>query len=204
MSLSDSEKKKYEDVHKVKRYGLGPRQLNWIKKQDNRFTKEFVQEAKIADNALDIGCGGGTITEYVRGLGCPCRGIDISEKATKKGRGLSVMNADNLSFLDDTFTFVFHLDGLEHIHKSQELACLTEAVRVCNKGGSIFYEIALKLAGDDQSRISRGQQPLHVNLKTKEEWLWFFDDNKGLGYDIEWSSIPPSKVKPFCIILRKI
>lgn len=97
---------------------------------------------------LDIGCGGGLLTEEFAGLGCQVTGIDISPQsvaAAKTHEGLSGLSIDyqvgsgtNLSFDSNSFEAVSCCDVLEHIQDWKLV--LAEAKRVLKPGGLFFFD----------------------------------------------------------------
>jgi 2-polyprenyl-6-hydroxyphenyl methylase/3-demethylubiquinone-9 3-methyltransferase len=97
---------------------------------------------------LDIGCGGGVLTEEFAEMGCRATGIDISPRSIQIARshamlsGLSidyqVGTATSLSFENETFDVVSCCDVLEHIHDWRQV--IAEAARVLKPGGLFFFD----------------------------------------------------------------
>jgi len=110
--------------------------------------RDLVTNINSGDNILEIGCGTGTISEYIAEQGASVTIIDISEKAIEiaeeqfRDKNLDincvVMDAENLKFNDHTFDLVYG-SGILH-HLSIEKA-IVEIKRVLKKDGrAIFYE----------------------------------------------------------------
>lgn len=98
-----------------------------------------------AVDILDIGCGGGFLTNYLAGLGHRVSGVDLSEQsleiARKKDETTSVdyrlASAYELPYEEDSFDAVCAMDLLEHV---EDPACVVkEASRVVRPGGIFFF-----------------------------------------------------------------
>jgi len=97
---------------------------------------------------LDIGCGGGVLTEEFASLGCQVTGIDISPGSITVAQahaalsGLSidyrVGSGTSLPFDNNNFEAVSCCDVLEHIHDWKQV--ITEAARVLVPGGLFFFD----------------------------------------------------------------
>lgn len=97
---------------------------------------------------LDIGCGGGVLTEEFARLGCQVTGIDISPKsidvaqAHAAANGLSidyrVGSGTQLPFDDNRFEAVSCCDVLEHIPDWKQV--IAEAARVLVPGGLFLFD----------------------------------------------------------------
>lgn len=94
---------------------------------------------------LDIGCGGGLLTNALAERGHTVVGIDLSSKsleiakqsdATKSVSYLEA-SADNLPFEDHSFDAVCAMDLLEHVENPAKV--IEEASRVLKKGGLFFF-----------------------------------------------------------------
>jgi 2-polyprenyl-6-hydroxyphenyl methylase/3-demethylubiquinone-9 3-methyltransferase len=97
---------------------------------------------------LDIGCGGGVLTEEFALMGCKATGIDLSPRSIEIARmhaaqtGLSidyqVGSATHLSFEPASFDVVSCCDVLEHIHEWKLV--IAEVRRVLKPGGFFFFD----------------------------------------------------------------
>jgi 2-polyprenyl-6-hydroxyphenyl methylase/3-demethylubiquinone-9 3-methyltransferase len=113
---------------------------------------EVIQKAYPGDvstlQLLDIGCGGGFLTEEYARLGYQVIGIDISPKSIAVARShalkenlsidYQVGSADNLEFGADYFNIVSCCDVLEHILEWGEV--ITEIARVLKPGGLFLFD----------------------------------------------------------------
>jgi 2-polyprenyl-6-hydroxyphenyl methylase/3-demethylubiquinone-9 3-methyltransferase len=97
---------------------------------------------------LDIGCGGGVLTEDFASMGCQVTGIDISPRSievAKAHAALSGLTVDyrvgsgtELDFEANSFDAVSCCDVLEHIQDWKQV--LAEASRVLTPGGLFFFD----------------------------------------------------------------
>ena len=97
---------------------------------------------------LDIGCGGGFLTEEIGKFGFETTGVDISspslQVARRHAEALNLNIAyhegmgENLSYADDHFEMVFCLDVLEHVEDFSIV--VSEVSRVLKPGGLFFFE----------------------------------------------------------------
>lgn len=94
---------------------------------------------------LDVGCGGGFLTNALARAGHNATGIDLSlnslkiaktQDATGKARYMQA-DAMLLPFLDASFDVVCAMDLLEHVEKPATV--IKEASRVLKEGGLFFF-----------------------------------------------------------------
>ena len=97
--------------------------------------------------ALDVGCGGGFLTEEVAALGFAVTGVDPSAQSLAVARAHAAQHAlpitycrgssDQLPFAAASFAVVSCGDVLEHIPNWE--AVIGEVRRVLVRGGGFFY-----------------------------------------------------------------
>jgi 2-polyprenyl-6-hydroxyphenyl methylase/3-demethylubiquinone-9 3-methyltransferase len=97
---------------------------------------------------LDIGCGGGVLTEEFALMGCQVTGIDISPRSIEIARRHAVRtelpieyhvgSATQLPFAPESFDAVSCCDVLEHIHDWRQT--IAEAGRVLKSRGHFFFD----------------------------------------------------------------
>lgn len=115
---------------------------------------------------LDVGCGGGLLSERFAALGCQVTGLDraaaglVAARAHAEASGLRIDyqqgSAEQLPFADQQFDIVCCCDVLEHVDDVD--AVLAEIARVLKPGGVFFFDtinrtlrsklLAIKLAQD--------------------------------------------------------
>jgi len=129
--------------------------LNLIKPLFNpvrvNYSKKILELLKIVPegkSALEVGCGGGILTEEIAIFGFDAVGIDpsvqsintASEHAIENGLKIKYINGtgEELPFHDSIFDVVFCCDVLEHV---QDLAkVISEISRVLKPGGVFIYD----------------------------------------------------------------
>ena len=97
---------------------------------------------------LDVGCGGGILTEELLRQGILATGVDLAERAlccaAAHARDESLIpfyaraRAERLPFPDATFSAVLSTDFLEHVQDMR--AVVREAARVLAPGGLFLYD----------------------------------------------------------------
>ena len=105
---------------------------------------KWVQQSCRGRDVLDIPCGMGWGTSFLRGYKS-LTGIDISEEAiqeAKKRYGkkaeFRVGSMDSLSFPDNSFDIVVCLEGIEHVPCEVGRTFLKEANRILRENGYLF------------------------------------------------------------------
>ncbi|ACM19328.1 SAM-dependent methyltransferase, type 11 [Geotalea daltonii FRC-32] len=98
--------------------------------------------------ALEVGCGGGILSEEIAALGFTTTGIDPSAAALQvaadhaKAGGLSIgylqAVGENLPFPDNSFDVAFCCDVLEHVQ--DQTRTVAEIARVLKPGGIFCYD----------------------------------------------------------------
>jgi 2-polyprenyl-6-hydroxyphenyl methylase/3-demethylubiquinone-9 3-methyltransferase len=97
-------------------------------------------------SVLDIGCGGGLLTEPMARLGARATGIDASEKNIRvaslhaKNMGLVIdyraMSAEKLAAAGKTFDVVLAMEIVEHVDEVETF--LTACAKLTKPGGLLF------------------------------------------------------------------
>ena len=110
----------------------------WIIHQIQKYYESNIE-------VLDIGCGGGLLSNDLSKIGYNVTGIDIHEEVLQVARNYNhhkkikyiKANALNLPFQNESFDVVCAMDFLEHVDDYQ--AALREGVRVLKKNGLFFF-----------------------------------------------------------------
>jgi len=99
-------------------------------------------------DSLDIGCGGGILTEELAAISINTYGVDISEasletaKKHAKEQGLDInyrkAYAEDLPFDDNSFDLITCCDVLEHVDDLEQV--IAEISRVLRPGGTFVYD----------------------------------------------------------------
>jgi 2-polyprenyl-6-hydroxyphenyl methylase / 3-demethylubiquinone-9 3-methyltransferase len=111
----------------------------------------LIEETKIdprAVAALDVGCGGGLLTEEIARMGFDTTGVDPSARSVQaaaahaRENGLAVRYrtgpGESLPFEDHSFGVVFCCDVLEHVRDLPKV--VSEISRVLKPGGVFCYD----------------------------------------------------------------
>jgi 2-polyprenyl-6-hydroxyphenyl methylase/3-demethylubiquinone-9 3-methyltransferase len=115
------------------------------------YAKNIFERLKInTDNlhALEVGCGGGILTEEIVKMGFKTTGIDPSEESLSiavkhaKDSNLKIIyrkgTGENLPFQNNSFDIVFCCDVLEHVHDLPKV--IFDISRVLKNGGVFIYD----------------------------------------------------------------
>ncbi len=95
---------------------------------------------KVGDKVLDLACGEGAVSEFLKSIGCEVIAFDISPGALKKvsKRGIKTIEGDvekKLPFKNGEFDGVFWGDNAEHLFLPGQT--LKEIYRVLNASGRV-------------------------------------------------------------------
>lgn len=125
------------------RYTMNPLRLQYVL---DHLREEYLYFEGLS--VLDIGCGGGFLTEEIAKYGLNAVGIDPSGPSLEAARahaekiGLHVQYLEGIGekipFPESTFDIVFCCDVLEHVNDYQTV--LKEVNRVLRPGGWFFFE----------------------------------------------------------------
>ena len=112
----------------------------------NPWIAKVIKERKKASaKVLDIGCGGGLLTNYLAQEGHQVSGIDLSSSSLEIGikNDLSKTveykeaNAYELPYQNGSFDVVAAMDVLEHVENPEKV--ISQASRVLRKNGLFFF-----------------------------------------------------------------
>ena len=119
-------------------HAINPLRLDWIQKHTQISGKKV----------LDIGCGGGILTESMAKAGAQAKGIDLSEKALKVAdlhsleSGVAVqyeyISAENLAAKEaGQYDVVTCMEMLEHV--PDPLSIIKACTQLVKPGGKVFF-----------------------------------------------------------------
>jgi 2-polyprenyl-6-hydroxyphenyl methylase/3-demethylubiquinone-9 3-methyltransferase len=102
----------------------------------------------LGKKALEVGCGGGLLTEEIAKMGFVATGIDPAEASIRTAReharasGLGIQydhgSGEELPYPDNAFDAVFCCDVLEHVKDVNSV--ISEISRVLKPGGSFIFD----------------------------------------------------------------
>ena len=139
------------------------------------YTRRKLQELGIdpaGKAALEVGCGGGVLSEEIARMGFTSTGIDISEPSLRvasehsRSDGLRIAyvagRAESLPCRENTFDAVFCCDVLEHVCSVPQV--ISEIGRVLKVGGLFLYDT-----------LNRTLLSKLIAIKVSQEWRrWAF------------------------------
>lgn len=144
---------------------LNPVRLNYFQKIIRKLRLEVSSQ-----RALEVGCGGGILTESISKMGFITTGIDPSERsvecakehAVKEGLVITYLTGygEKIPFQDNSFDAVFCCDVLEHVRDLSKV--ISEIARVLQPGGVFFYDT-----------MNRTLLSKLVVIKIMQEWKCF-------------------------------
>jgi 2-polyprenyl-6-hydroxyphenyl methylase/3-demethylubiquinone-9 3-methyltransferase len=121
-----------------------------LRAESNLFIPWLIEEFSSQEGGnnlkvLDLGCGGGLISNPVSCEGHQVVGIDLSENSLKIAKKHDSthqvqylkMDACELKFPNEMFDAVLAMDLLEHVEKPENV--IREASRVLKKGGKFYF-----------------------------------------------------------------
>ena len=137
------------------------------------------KKTKINDS-LDIGCGGGILTEKLTTVSEKTYGIDISQASllTAKNhaieQGLDIdyrqAPAEKLPFLDNSFDLITCCDVLEHVDDVDQV--IAEVSRVLRPGGIFIYDTINRTVMSYLSVITIAQDFPLTRFAPKNAHVW--------------------------------
>lgn len=123
---------------------FNPFRVNYAK----RVIDNIIKISPDKTNVLEVGCGGGILSEEFSRMGYNMTGIDPAEKSVKTaidhaaGNNLTIKyltgSGENLPFQSDTFDVVLCCDVLEHVQDLPKV--IAEISRVLRTGGVFIYD----------------------------------------------------------------
>jgi 2-polyprenyl-6-hydroxyphenyl methylase/3-demethylubiquinone-9 3-methyltransferase len=145
------------------RYAVNPVRFTYF----NRIIREKCFKEDVPQTLLDVGCGGGFLSEEFAKIGFDVTGIDPSPVLLKAAREHAAENSlvikyldgygENLPLADNCFDFVACCDVFEHVNDPESVIC--EISRVMKPGGVFFYDT-----------INRTFKSYLAAIKIAQEW----------------------------------
>ena len=151
------------------------------------FKKHFKMDKNT--KVLDIGCAKGFMLYDMRELipGVSIRGVDISEYAIENAKDevkefLSVVNARDLPFEDNSFDVVISINTIHNLEKEECAKALQEIQRV-SRGKSFITVDAYR--NEEEKEAMYAWNLTAKTIMSVDEWIAFFDE---VGYtgDYYW------------------
>ncbi|MEP6596439.1 MAG: bifunctional 2-polyprenyl-6-hydroxyphenol methylase/3-demethylubiquinol 3-O-methyltransferase UbiG [Ginsengibacter sp.] len=188
------------------------------------YSSEIIKKLGInsqGKSALEVGSGGGILTEEICKMGFTTTGIDPAGESVltatnhAKANGLNIKyekgNGENLPYADHWFDCVFCCDVLEHVQDLPKV--ISEISRVLKPGGVFFYDtlnrtfiskvVAIKI-WQEWKRWAFMPPNLHVwEMFIKPEEIKSLLDQNGLEWKEHIGSEPNVSIPKMLGYLRK-
>ncbi|MCG8417448.1 MAG: bifunctional 2-polyprenyl-6-hydroxyphenol methylase/3-demethylubiquinol 3-O-methyltransferase UbiG [Proteobacteria bacterium] len=130
---------------------------------------------------LDVGCGGGLVTEEMARRGYRMIGIDVSEKSLDvarrhaAGKDITVQyqaaSVYELPFSAETFDGIVISDVLEHLHDLPR--AVAEVARVLRPGGALVFDTINRTLKSYAIAIALAQKLFPVTVAHTHDWSLF-------------------------------
>ncbi len=145
---------------------------------------KFIFGAQTNLRILDVGCGGGFLSNYLSSHGYRVSGIDLSEESLKVAEKYDqtqkvdyrIADAQNLPFSDASFDVITAMDFLEHVENPAQI--IKEISRVLKPGGIFFFHtfnrnllswfVIIKLVEIFVKNTPHNMHVLHLFIKPEE------------------------------------
>lgn len=153
---------------------------------------------------LDVGCGGGFLSNELAKQGMQITGVDLSEESLKaahrhdetKSVNYQVADAYHLPFENETFEVITAMDFLEHVDRPEDV--IKEFSRVLKPGGIFIfhtfnrnwlaYIVIIKMVEWLVKNTPKHMHVLHLFIKPRE--LKEYCENAGMK-TTDWIGIKP-------------
>lgn len=165
-------------------------------------TDQFVSYLGKGASVLDVGCGGGTKSNYFVIKGLSVMGIDFSEKMidissreVPQAR-FQVLDVNDIDKLDESFDGIFMQAVLLHIPKKKVDKVLSKAVKKLNPGGYLYIAVKEKAEGEIDQEVKKEYDYGYEY----ERFFSYFSANelrqhlKNVGLEVVYQDVkPPSR-----------
>jgi 2-polyprenyl-6-hydroxyphenyl methylase / 3-demethylubiquinone-9 3-methyltransferase len=131
-------------------------------------------------SVLDVGCGGGILSEEFAKIGCCVTGIDPSLPSLETARKHAAMqgliidyrqaNGESIPFEADAFDMVICCDVLEHVNNLEKT--LHEAAHVLKPGGMFCYDTINRTEESRKANIFAAQDFPLTSFFPKNTHVW--------------------------------
>ncbi|MBN2115593.1 MAG: 3-demethylubiquinone-9 3-O-methyltransferase [Anaerolineales bacterium] len=155
---------------------VNPWRVPYFKKALTKYYGHDLSKVRL----LDIGCGGGVLTEEFARMSCQVAGIDISPRSIAVAQahadhnGLSIDyrigEATSLPFEAGSFEAVSCCDMLEHVPDWKQV--VAEAARVLKPGGLFFFDTINRTQKSKAVMIQGLQESSFTRLMPDNTHIW--------------------------------
>jgi SAM-dependent methyltransferase len=141
--------------------------------QQRADTRILTDQPLTGARALDVGCGSGRWSRWMRDRGAHVTGIDptaaMLETAERLSPGVEFrrMSATDLDFPAETFDFVLSVTVIQHLHPEEQVKAVASMCRVLKPGGRLF--LLDLIDHNDPGRLVFPRRP--------EGWINLYQEN---------------------------
>ena len=131
-------------------------------------------------SVLDVGCGGGILSEEFAKVGCCVTGLDPSEPSLETARKHATMegltidyrqgSGESMPFEKDSFDVVVCCDVLEHVDNLE--STLREVARVLKPGGMFCYDTINRTEESRKANIFAAQDFALTSFFPRNTHVW--------------------------------
>jgi ubiquinone/menaquinone biosynthesis C-methylase UbiE len=153
---------------------------------DREVNAYFLNQCKLSDKVLDIGCGHGIVSEYLASHGIHVTAVDVSEALLDRFRErvsganlpLTIVQGDayNIPAAESSFDKVVARMFLPHFPDWPTV--LAEMSRVTKAGGKILVHFPSKENRVVAQRLGTHEISFSTNPDTRDPWTFYADANE--------------------------
>ncbi len=156
--------------------GMNPPRFGYFR---DALTRQLGRQPE-ALSVLDVGCGGGILSEEFAKVGCRVTGLDPSVPSLETARKHAAMegltidyrqgSGEDMPFEESSFDVVVCCDVLEHVNDLEKT--LREVARVIKPGGMFCYDTINRTEESRKANIFAAQDFVLTSFFPKDTHVW--------------------------------
>jgi 2-polyprenyl-6-hydroxyphenyl methylase/3-demethylubiquinone-9 3-methyltransferase len=156
--------------------GMNPPRFGYFR---DALTRQLGRQPE-ALSVLDVGCGGGILSEEFAKVGCRVTGLDPSVPSLETARKHAAMegltidyrqgSGEDMPFEEGSFDIVVCCDVLEHVNDLEKT--LREVARVIKPGGMFCYDTINRTEESRKANIFAAQDFVLTSFFPKDTHVW--------------------------------
>lgn len=160
-----------EGPHKLL-HRLNPLRVEYIVTNSHKyFKKDNIKNLKV----LDIGCGGGVLSEPLARLGCKVTGYDLDDKALEVARKHAEGNDLIIDYTNelpsDQYDIILFMEILEHVENLHKF--IPDVLKCAKRGAIVFFSTINKNVLSYLSAIMIAENVLKIVPKSTHQFQKF-------------------------------